>query len=107
MAKIEKMAISGLRSYSPDELGYIEFQTPLTLIVGTNGSGKTSIIECLNYVITGNFPPGTKVRPFSSFTGSLNYFRPYLTKHWNIQIKNSFLQNKELLTFIFTVCVDQ
>ena len=44
MAKIEKMAIFGLRSYSPDEGGYIEFQTPLTLIVGTNGSGKMKSI---------------------------------------------------------------
>ena len=64
MAKIEKMLISGFRSYSPNESNVIEFQTPLTLIVGPNGSGKTSIIECLNHIVTGNFPPGTKNAAF-------------------------------------------
>lgn len=35
----------------------IEFKAPLTLIVGMNGSGKTTIIECLKYVTTGELPP--------------------------------------------------
>lgn len=33
--------------------------SPLTLIVGSNGSGKTTIIECLKYVTTGMQPPNT------------------------------------------------
>lgn len=37
----------------------IKFQTPLTLILGHNGAGKTSIIECLKAMTTGTFPPGT------------------------------------------------
>lgn len=41
MAKIDKMLISGIRSYPPDEKSVIEFQSPLTLIVGANGTGKT------------------------------------------------------------------
>ena len=41
MAKIEKMKIMGIRSYSPEEGSVIEFQSPLTLIVGQNGCGKT------------------------------------------------------------------
>ena len=41
MAKIEKMLISGIRSYPPDGHSVIEFQNPLTLIVGANGTGKT------------------------------------------------------------------
>lgn len=41
MAKIEKMLISGIRSYPPDGNSVIEFQNPLTLIVGANGTGKT------------------------------------------------------------------
>lgn len=41
MAVIEKMAICGIRSYGQSDPCVIEFQTPLTLIVGTNGSGKT------------------------------------------------------------------
>ena len=37
----------------------IEFSTPLTLIVGENGCGKTTIIECLKYALTGDFPTGS------------------------------------------------
>ncbi|KAJ5505442.1 Recombination/repair protein Rad50 [Penicillium expansum] len=33
---------------------------PLTLIVGYNGSGKTTIIECLKYATTGDLPPNSK-----------------------------------------------
>lgn len=36
----------------------IEFYSPLTMIVGQNGSGKTTIIECLKYACTGKLPPG-------------------------------------------------
>jgi DNA repair protein RAD50 len=32
----------------------------LTLIVGYNGSGKTTIIECLKYATTGDLPPNSK-----------------------------------------------
>eukprot|EP00111_Clytia_hemisphaerica_P021776 TCONS_00064034-protein len=60
MAKIEKMKIMGIRSYSPEEGSVIEFQTPLTLIVGQNGCGKTTVIESLSYNISGNLPPGCK-----------------------------------------------
>jgi len=32
----------------------------LTLIVGENGCGKTTVIECLKYAITGDFPVGSE-----------------------------------------------
>jgi len=41
MSTIEKILIKGIRSFSPDNQKAIEFQRPLTLIVGANGAGKT------------------------------------------------------------------
>jgi len=43
MSRIEKMMIQGIRSFGPDEENrqIIQFQTPLTLILGPNGTGKT------------------------------------------------------------------
>lgn len=38
----------------------IEFYSPLTMIVGANGCGKTTIIECLKYACTGMLPPGAR-----------------------------------------------
>lgn len=43
-------------SYSKQNL---TFSSPLTLIVGENGCGKTTIIECLKYALTGEMPPGS------------------------------------------------
>ena len=39
MSQIEKLQLEGIRSYG--EPAVIEFFTPLTLIVGANGAGKT------------------------------------------------------------------
>ncbi|KAI5863036.1 putative RAD50 protein [Durotheca rogersii] len=60
MSKIDKLSISGVRSFSPLSRETIQFYTPLTLIVGYNGSGKTTIIECLKYATTGELPPNSK-----------------------------------------------
>lgn len=48
MSKIEKMSIQGIRSFGPDDSdkGIISFFTPLTLILGPNGTGKT-VSDCL------------------------------------------------------------
>ncbi|XP_047134467.1 DNA repair protein RAD50 isoform X1 [Hydra vulgaris] len=64
MALIEKMQIQGIRSYPPHDSAVIEFQTPLTLIVGKNGTGKTSIIESLKYITTGKLPPDCQAQAF-------------------------------------------
>lgn len=55
--------IRGLRSYSSAEskAQTIEFM-PLTLIVGPNGSGKTTIIESLKFIISGDEPPLSDAR---------------------------------------------
>lgn len=57
---ITKMQIRGIRSFSPKEDETIEFYSPLTMIVGQNGCGKTTIIESLKYSTTGAMPPGVK-----------------------------------------------
>jgi len=58
---IEKLGIRGIRSYSPyHEQETIEFFKPLTLIVGKNGCGKTTIIECLKMMCSGELPPNCK-----------------------------------------------
>jgi DNA repair protein RAD50 len=60
MSRIEKLAILGVRAFDPSHRENLEFDSPLTLIVGTNGSGKTTVIECLRYATTGELPPNAK-----------------------------------------------
>ncbi|OJJ49329.1 hypothetical protein ASPZODRAFT_1454000 [Penicilliopsis zonata CBS 506.65] len=59
-SKIDKLSILGVRSFDNTRSETIQFNTPLTLIVGYNGSGKTTIIECLKYATTGDLPPNSK-----------------------------------------------
>jgi DNA repair protein RAD50 len=59
MSKIQKLQITGVRSFNHAHGEVIEFYSPLTLIVGVNGSGKTTIIECLRYATTGELPPNS------------------------------------------------
>ncbi|CAF4133345.1 unnamed protein product [Rotaria magnacalcarata] len=56
------MSIQGIRSFGnrDQDTQVITFFSPLTVIVGPNGSGKTTIIECLKYMSTGIMPPGAK-----------------------------------------------
>ena len=42
MSKIDRMMIQGIRSFGPEKGETIQFTAPLTLIVGWNGSGKTT-----------------------------------------------------------------
>eukprot|EP00866_Antonospora_locustae_P000323 jgi/Antlo1/323/1646 len=60
MSHIEKLVVRGVRSFNPSVANIVEFHPPLTIIVGQNGSGKTTIIEALKYATTGNMPPNTK-----------------------------------------------
>lgn len=60
MSSLSKMQIRGIRSFSPDRDETIEFYSPLTMIVGANGCGKTTIIESLKFSCTGSLPPNTK-----------------------------------------------
>jgi len=64
MSMIDKLSILGVRSFDNTHSEVIQFHKPLTLIVGSNGSGKTTIIECLKYVTTGELPPNCKTGAF-------------------------------------------
>lgn len=57
-ASLLQLKIRGVRSYSPfqHKTQTIDFM-PLTLIVGSNGSGKTTVIEALKFCISGDEPP--------------------------------------------------
>lgn len=60
MSRIDGLQLQGIRSFAPGHRESISIYTPLTLIVGYNGSGKTTIIECLKYITTGDLPPNSK-----------------------------------------------
>jgi DNA repair protein RAD50 len=62
MAHLDRMLIQGIRSFGPDDgdTQRIRFHSPLTLILGQNGCGKTTIIESLKYAVSGDLPPGAK-----------------------------------------------
>ena len=60
MTSIEKLSIRGIRSYSPNSAQGIQFDKPLTLIVGKNGCGKTTVIEAMKMACTGDLPPNCK-----------------------------------------------
>lgn len=58
MAKFLRLHIRGIRSVGDEDhhVHKIEFLSPCTLISGPNGTGKTTIIEALNYVTTASMP---------------------------------------------------
>ncbi|OMO88547.1 DNA repair protein Rad50 [Corchorus olitorius] len=60
MSTVDKMLIKGIRSFDPENKNVITFFKPLTLIVGSNGAGKTTIIECLKLSCTGELPPNAR-----------------------------------------------
>ncbi|KAF9159995.1 DNA repair protein rad50 [Actinomortierella ambigua] len=60
MSSIQSLLVRGVRSYDPDGTQTIDFLSPVTLVTGANGSGKSTIIEALRYATTGEWPPNSK-----------------------------------------------
>uniref|UniRef100_A0AC35UA19 AAA_23 domain-containing protein n=1 Tax=Rhabditophanes sp. KR3021 TaxID=114890 RepID=A0AC35UA19_9BILA len=57
MVRLNGLKIQNVRSIG-DKPIMINFQDPVTIIQGNNGTGKTTMIEALNYVTTGALPSG-------------------------------------------------
>lgn len=57
MSSIDRLGLVGLRSYNGERTEVIDFFKPVTLILGKNGSGKTTIIEALRFALCGITPP--------------------------------------------------
>lgn len=60
MTTIDRLGLLGIRSYGTDEETFIKFYKPLTIILGRNGSGKSSIIEAVKMATTGDLPPNVE-----------------------------------------------
>lgn len=58
MSSLDSLLIQGIRTFGPEQPQVIKFY-PITLILGHNGAGKTTIIECLRYITSGEYPPNT------------------------------------------------
>lgn len=54
MSTIERLAIRGIRSFSPFDEEKIEFFKPLTLLLGQNGAGKTVILYLTKMLVLDN-----------------------------------------------------
>lgn len=59
MALLHSLEICGVRSFSPESKETISFNTPVTLFLGQNGCGKTTIIESIRYALTSELPSGS------------------------------------------------
>ncbi|XP_043528488.1 DNA repair protein RAD50 [Frieseomelitta varia] len=61
MSRIRRLSIRGIRNFGDtNDEAMIRFSRPLTLILGPNGTGKTTIIEALKFATCGEFPPGSE-----------------------------------------------
>ncbi|KAI0474761.1 AAA domain-containing protein [Xylaria cf. heliscus] len=98
MSKIDKLSIQGIRSFGILERQNIAFFTPLTLIVGYNGSGKTTIIECLKYATTGELPPNSKGGAFINdprLSGNSEVFAQVKLRY-NVPPNTSYIATRSL-----------
>ncbi|KAM0687048.1 DNA repair protein rad50, partial [Conglomerata obtusa] len=90
MTRLVKLMLRGIRSYNPNASNTIEFASPLTLIVGQNGSGKTTIIEALKFVCTNDLPQNSR--------GGAFIYDPKLLQQTDVkaQVKLKFVNVNEM-----------
>ena len=111
MSRLHKMSIQGIRSFGnrDQDTQVITFFSPLTVIVGPNGSGKTTIIECLKYMATGIMPPGAKtggafvhdpkVAHDTEVRGQIRLLFQDVTGH-NVQVQRTLVATQKVKEFI-------
>uniref|UniRef100_A0A1I7XM15 AAA_23 domain-containing protein n=1 Tax=Heterorhabditis bacteriophora TaxID=37862 RepID=A0A1I7XM15_HETBA len=85
MAYLEQILIRGIRSIGPseDDTHLIQFLNPLTIISGPNGTGKTTLIEALNYITSSDLPAGK----LATFMHSLQVFNCNLFFYYDLMCK--------------------
>ncbi|XP_011499172.1 PREDICTED: DNA repair protein RAD50 [Ceratosolen solmsi marchali] len=58
MSSVRDIEIRGIRNFGDESSkARIHLSKPLTLILGANGTGKTTIIEALKFITSGEYPP--------------------------------------------------
>lgn len=76
MALLQSLQLQGIRSFGPEreDAQVVEFLSPVTLFLGVNGSGKTTIIESLKYACSGELPPNSENGRCFVFDPKINNF---------------------------------
>uniref|UniRef100_A0A915KT73 DNA repair protein RAD50 n=1 Tax=Romanomermis culicivorax TaxID=13658 RepID=A0A915KT73_ROMCU len=64
MSSLHSMQLQGIRSFNPKIAERISFESPVTVLLGHNGAGKTTVIEALKYITSGDMPAGSKGAAF-------------------------------------------
>src|SRR5690554_6109113 len=90
---IEKLKIVGLHGYIDKE---IDFKSDITMLVGINGSGKTSILNILNWLIKPSLP-NLCVTEFKSINLIFSYKK----------ITNNILCKHNRATFKYEISIDK
>ena len=80
---IQKVQINDFSLYAK-ECVLIDFSKAVSCIMGANGIGKSTLLNCINYAITGYInQPDKKVKSIKEFVEGNNYYTKYFTGRIN------------------------